>query len=60
MNTLLSRQAGGSCSACDPTNIDPDFSNCVDALILVQIDAIKEKKYQRYIESHGLAMQQLA
>lgn len=41
-------------------NIDPDFSNCVDALILVQIDAIKEKKYQRYIESHGLAMQQLA
>jgi putative hemolysin len=41
-------------------NIDPDFSNCVDALILVQINAIKEKKYQRYIDSHGLAMQQLA
>lgn len=35
-------------------NIDPKFSNCVDALILVDIDAIKEKKYQRYIESHAM------
>jgi putative hemolysin len=33
-------------------NIDPKFSNCVDALILVHINAIKEKKRQRYIESH--------
>ncbi len=33
-------------------NIDPGFSNCVDALILVHVDAIKEKKRQRYIESH--------
>ncbi|MBS0299879.1 MAG: lysophospholipid acyltransferase family protein [Proteobacteria bacterium] len=37
-------------------NIDPQFSNCVDALILVHVDAIKEKKYQRYIESHAIAM----
>jgi hypothetical protein len=35
-------------------NIDPKFSNCVDALILVDIGAIKEKKYQRYIESHAV------
>lgn len=35
-------------------NIDPKFSNCVDALILVDIGAIKEKKYQRYIESHAM------
>ncbi|MCB1985528.1 MAG: GNAT family N-acetyltransferase [Burkholderiales bacterium] len=35
-------------------NIDPKFSDCVDALILVHINTIKEKKYQRYIESHGL------
>lgn len=37
-------------------NIDPQFSNCVDALILVHIDAIKEKKQQRYIESHAVSM----
>lgn len=37
-------------------NIDPQFSDCVDALILVHIDAIKEKKQQRYIESHATAM----
>ncbi|MGG7056638.1 GNAT family N-acyltransferase [Nitrosomonas sp. ANs5] len=40
-------------------NIDPDFSNCVDALILVHIDAIKEKKYQRYIEIHAMTIQHL-
>lgn len=32
-------------------NIDPEFSSCVDALILVHVSAIKEKKRQRYIES---------
>lgn len=37
-------------------NIDPQFSNCVDALILVHVGAIKEKKHQRYIESHAAAM----
>ena len=40
-------------------NIDPKFSNCVDALILVHINTIKEKKYQRYIESHAETMQKL-
>lgn len=34
-------------------NVDPNFSNCVDGLILVHIEAIKEKKYQRYIQSHA-------
>jgi hypothetical protein len=33
-------------------NIDPKFSSCVDALILVHVSAIKEKKRQRYIENH--------
>ncbi len=33
-------------------NIDPKFSHCIDALILVDIDTIKEKKRQRYIDSH--------
>lgn len=37
-------------------NIDPKFANCVDALILVHIDTIKEKKYHRYIESHELVI----
>ena len=40
-------------------NIDPKFSNCVDAMILVQINAIKEKKFQRYIESHGQILENL-
>lgn len=40
-------------------NIDPKFSNCVDALILVHIDAIKQKKHQRYIESHAGVVQNL-
>ena len=41
---------------CDNTNthiidfiIDPDFSNCIDGLILVSLDEIKPKKIKRYI-----------
>jgi putative hemolysin len=34
-------------------NIDPDFSHCVDAFILVHIDAVKGRKRERYIESHN-------
>ena len=40
-------------------NVDPKFSNCIDGLILVHINTIKEKKYQRYIESHAIAMRNL-
>lgn len=32
-------------------NIDPDFNNCIDSLIMVEIDKIAPKKRQRYIES---------
>jgi putative hemolysin len=32
-------------------NIDPDFNNCIDSLIMVEIDKIAPKKKQRYIES---------
>lgn len=32
-------------------NIDPDFNNCIDGLIMVEIDKIAPKKRQRYIES---------
>lgn len=38
-------------------NIDPQFSNCVDALILIHVQSIKEKKYQRYIGSHAIEVQ---
>ncbi|MDT8406208.1 MAG: lysophospholipid acyltransferase family protein [Methylococcales bacterium] len=31
-------------------NIDPDFNNCIDSLIMVELDKITEKKRQRYIE----------
>jgi putative hemolysin len=30
-------------------NIDPDFNNCIDSLIMVEIDKITPKKKQRYI-----------
>lgn len=32
-------------------NIDPDFNNCIDSLIMVEIDKIAPKKYQRYIKT---------
>lgn len=33
-------------------NIDPDFSDCVDGLVVVDLDKLKAKKRQRYIASH--------
>lgn len=30
-------------------NVDPDFSNCVDGLVIVETDKIKQKKRERYI-----------
>ncbi len=32
-------------------NIDPEFNNCIDSLIMVEIDKIAPKKQQRYIKS---------
>lgn len=32
--------------------VDPDFNDCVDGLVLVDIHKMKEKKYQRYITNH--------
>lgn len=32
-------------------NIDPEFNNCIDSLIMVELDKITEKKRQRYIEN---------
>ena len=34
-------------------NIDPDFNNCIDSLIMVEIAKIAPKKRQRYIEAHA-------
>lgn len=31
-------------------NIDPEFNNCIDSLIMVEVDKISPKKRQRYIE----------
>jgi putative hemolysin len=33
-------------------NIDHEFSDCVDSMILVHVDAVLPRKRQRYIESH--------
>jgi putative hemolysin len=41
-------------------NIDKDFGNCVDGLIFVKIELIKEKKKQRYIYSHKKLIQDSA
>lgn len=30
-------------------NVDPDFSNCIDSFILVEIAKVKESKKQRYM-----------
>lgn len=38
-------------------NIDPDFNYCIDSLILVEIDKIKDKRKQRYIGSETDASQ---
>ncbi len=35
--------------------IDTDFHNCVDALILVDVDKIKHTKKERYIYKHNLS-----
>jgi len=39
-------------------NIDEQFANCIDAMILVDIGAIKEKKKERYINSHALSIKE--
>lgn len=41
-------------------NVDPKFSNCVDAMILVHIDSIYPKKIERYIKSHNTKVEQAA
>ena len=33
-------------------NIDPEFNNCIDSLIMVEIDKISPKKRQRYIDTN--------
>ncbi|MFT5757068.1 MAG: hypothetical protein ACI9LM_001793, partial [Alteromonadaceae bacterium] len=33
-------------------NIDPDFNDCVDGLVVVDLDKLLPKKRQRYIETH--------
>jgi hypothetical protein len=32
--------------------IDPDFANCVDGLVLIDIHKMKLNKRQRYIDCH--------
>ena len=32
--------------------IDPDFGNCVDGLVLVDVHKMKQNKRQRYIDCH--------
>lgn len=41
-------------------NVDPEFSNCIDAMILVHIDAVYPKKRERYIEVHNAKIERAA
>ena len=36
-------------------NIDPYFNNCIDSLVMIELDSITEKKRQRYIENKLVA-----
>ncbi|SFD62795.1 GNAT family N-acyltransferase [Pseudoalteromonas denitrificans] len=33
---------------------DPEFNDCIDGLVLVDLDKLKEKKRNRYINSHNI------
>ena len=35
-------------------NIDADFNNCIDGLVIVDLHYLKQKKYSRYIDIHKL------
>jgi len=48
----LCEEGGVSFSA---FNIDPDFNDCVDGLVLVDLDKLLPKKRKRYIEAHHIA-----
>ncbi len=34
-------------------NVDPDFGNCVDGLVVVDLEKLKKKKRKRYIDTAG-------
>ena len=33
-------------------NVDPDFNNCIDAFIVVDLHALKASKAKRYLQGH--------
>jgi hypothetical protein len=35
-------------------NVDPDFSSCVDGLVVVDLEQLTEQKRRRYIGGSGL------
>jgi hypothetical protein len=37
-------------------NIDPDFANCIDGLVVVDLTQLSDKTRQRYIENNKQAM----
>lgn len=37
-------------------NVDPDFNNCIDGLVIVDLHKLKEKKRKRYIEGAKMQM----
>lgn len=36
-------------------NIDPDFNDCIDSLIMLEVDCLSDKKRKRYIENKLVA-----
>jgi len=45
----------GGCRFID-FSIDPDFNDCIDSLILVEIDKIKPKKQARYLKNNTVTL----
>ena len=36
-------------------NVDPDFNDCIDGLVVVDTDSLTDKKRKRYLEDASLA-----
>ena len=36
-------------------NVDPDFNDCIDGLVVVDMDMLTDKKRKRYLQYTGLS-----
>ena len=36
-------------------NVDPDFNDCIDGLVVVDLNCLTDKKRKRYLQDAGLS-----